>query len=306
MNATLYSEIQNLLTSITNDIIGMNDSLDGQLTDLLNDIINNNDDLRDWLDIVLRQLDSNLTAANETLQIQMSELDEYVDGFNNSLQNDLGNILSELQFHDSKTGQNHSDIIDMLNDLLSGGIGAEGIADLKTMLTNLAGNLSATNQSIADDILGVVGDIDEFERETNEKLDEINETLADLTKLDNILTELGLLDSALKDAEENLEQEINEIPTDKAEDEERIGFTELLIIIVIVLLIVNLLVGLMGMKRKGEGSNDQNPIQLGATQYPQIYQQPLQQNLPPKPSSEEEAPLEERENKSPPPPPHSD
>jgi vacuolar-type H+-ATPase subunit I/STV1 len=231
----------------------------------------------------------------------MNDLDEYVDGFNSSLQTELGDILTALQLHDSITGQNHSDIITMLDDLLSGSIGTEGIADLKTMLTNLAQNLSSTNQSIASDISSVVGDIDEFERITSQKLNEINQTLAELIKLDSILTELAQLDSALQDAEENLEEEINEIPTEKAEEDESIGFIEILLMIAIVLLLVNLIVGLMGMKRKREEPPDQIPMQLGAPQQPQPYQQPPQMETPPDTTTNEEMIPENKEQEFPPP-----
>ncbi len=245
VNASLANEIQNLLTSITSEITDINSSLSDQLTNLLNDMSTDNDALRNWLELVLGAIDTNLTTTKNTLQNQLSDLEDYVNGFNDTLQGDLGDISSAIQLHDESTGEDHSDIISQLDDLLAGGIGAEGIADLKTMLVNLAANLSDHSQSIADDILEVVNIIETFEEETDQRLEGINSTLDDLAKLQTILDDLNDLDSDLQSAQTS----IDEIPKEKEEGEE-FGITHSLLIVVIVLLIINLLVTLMG--RKGE------------------------------------------------------
>jgi hypothetical protein len=248
VNLSLSADIQNLLSSITNEVSGMNSSLSDQLTSLLNNMTTDNDALRIWFDLVRSAMEANLTATNNALQTQLNDLDAYIQGFNDSLKSDIGGILSELQSHDDITGQNHTDIKDKLDQLLSGGIGAEGIEELKTMLINLAGNLSEHNQSIANDIMNVVNEIEDFETQTSQKLDDVDNTLDDLAKLDSILTDLGALDQNLQDAQAS----INEIPTEK-EEEEGFGIAEGLLIVVIVLLIINLLLTLMGRKGRESG-----------------------------------------------------
>lgn len=250
VNVSLSNEIQLSLLDITDNVSKMNISLSGQLTYLLNQTTTNISVLRTWLDLVLGALDANLTATNDTLQIQLNELDAYIEGFNDTIESDIGGILIELQLHDDISGQNHSDIKEKLNQLLSGGIGAVGIGELKTMLTNLAGNLSEHNQSIADDIIGVVDSISVFETQISQKLDGINKTLDQLTKLDNILTELNDLDQDLETAQ----AAIDDIPMEKEEEEEQFGTSEGLLIIIIILLVIILLLMITGrVKPKADG-----------------------------------------------------
>ncbi len=273
VNSSLANDIQNLLVNITDNVTKMNSSLSVQLTDLLNQTTTDNNALRTWLDLVLGAIDANLTAANDTLQAQLSDLDTYIQGFNDSIKSDIGGILSDLQSHDDITGQNHSDIKDKLDQLLSGGIGAEGFEELKNMLINLAANVSTYNESIAQDIEGVVDEIDNFETGTTQRLAAINSTLDDLAKLDSILTDLSELNQDLQAAQAS----INEIPTEK-EEEEGFGIAEGLLIVVIVLLIINLLFTLMG--RKGRES--------GAEVIPEEEVEPESMELEEEPEVEEE------------------
>ncbi|UCG70747.1 MAG: hypothetical protein JSV09_07020 [Thermoplasmata archaeon] len=246
VNASLTYDIQNLLTSITDDVAELNSSLSYQLTNLLNNMTTDNESLRTWLDLVLGALDTNLTDTRVVLETQLDDLGEYMAGFNYSLKSDLGGIIADIQAHDSDTGQNHSDINDKLNQLLMGGIGAEGIAELKIMLTNLAQNLSEHNQSIANDIIEVVYDIEDFETQTGQKLDNINSTLDDLAKLDSILADLDDLDQDLQAAQAS----IDDIPKEKEED---FPIAEGLLFVVIALLILNLLAPLIGRKGRESG-----------------------------------------------------
>lgn len=248
VNASLSAEIQSLLADITSDIVETNASLSNQLTGLLNNMTTDNDALRSWLDIVLDAIDTNLTATKNTLQSQLSDLDTYVKGFNNSLQSDLSGILSALQLHDENTGENHSDIKYVLDQLLSGGIGAVGLEELKDMLIDLAGNLSDVNQSIANDILGVVDDIESFEADTSQKLEDIDTTLNDLAKLDSILGDL-----------QDLEDSIEDVSAEDEDEEEGFGLVEILLIIVLVLLVINLLVTMMGGRRGKAGFEEGIP-----------------------------------------------
>ncbi len=256
VNTSLSADILNLLTTITDDISGTNASLSDQLTSLLNNMTTDNNALRTWLEMVLDAIDTNLTVTKNTLQNQLSDLNASMNTFYNDLNNGISDISLALQSHDTNTGDNHSDIIGKLNDLLAGGIGAEGIEELKTMLINLAGNLSEHNQSIADDIMDVVADIEDFETQTSQKLDDIDNTLDDLAKLDSILTNLDELDQNLQAAQSS----IDEIPTEK-EEEEGFGIVEGLLFVVIVLLVINILVTLTSGRRRNVGGEEAIPAE---------------------------------------------
>ena len=253
VNNSLFDDIQNLLASITNDIIGMNSSILNQLTDLLDNITTEQDALQQWLNIVFKELDDNLTTTNFTLHQQMNDLDFSLTTFYNSLTSDIGDIQSVLQLHDKNTGQNHSDTITLLDDLLDGQIEKVKITELKTILENLAENMSGYNQSLADDILVIVDNIDEFKGKTDEQLERINETLDNIAKLEVILSNIEALNQDLDDGNQQLQDSISEIPTEKKE-EEAFGITEGLLIIVLVLLIINLVLTLTlkGRKRAEE------------------------------------------------------
>jgi hypothetical protein len=228
MNASLFDEIQNLLTGITNDIT-----------------------LRTWLEIVLAVIDSNLTAANDTLQSQLGDLDTAISTFYGSLDSNIGNISSDLLNHDTSTGQDHSDIITILNGL-QGDIGDADLEELKAMLTDLAQNVSTYNESLAGDIEEVIGSMGEFEVQTSQQMAAINSTLNDIAKAEEVLKELQDLDDALDAQNQQLQDSFDEIPTEKAE-EEKTNMTDTLLMLVLVLLIINLLMMILGSRRKNAG-----------------------------------------------------
>jgi hypothetical protein len=249
MNASLADDIQNLLSKITNDIIDLNSSLESRLTHLLENVTTGNTDLKDWFDIVIGAIDSNLTSTNDTLQSRINDLDTFMTDFYSDLFSDLSDITSQLQTHDIITGQNHSDIIEKLHELTEGGTGEMDLGELQAMLASLATNVSSFNESIATDMDLVGQNIDSFETNTNEKLTAINNTLSDLTHMENILKDLEILNQSLTSGNQQLKESIDEIPTEKQE-EEGFGATEGLLVVVLVLLIINLLVMLKG--RKGQ------------------------------------------------------
>jgi hypothetical protein len=252
MNASLAADIQNLLSSITDDVIAMNSSLSDDLTTLLNTMTTNDDALRTWLEFVLAEIDSNLTKANDTLQSKITGLDASMTNFYNNLDTDLGDIISDLQDHDIETGKNHTDIIDMLSTLQTG-VGDIDLDELKTILSNLAGNLSAQNESIASALDEVVGDIGTFETQTTQRLTDISNILDDLATWEDILAELTALDGAITQGNQQLQSSIDEVPTEKAEEEAAFGIAGILLLVVIVLLIINLLLMLMKGKKEEPG-----------------------------------------------------
>lgn len=248
-NATeILNQLQIVDQNILDAISGLNTSTSAQLTNLLNNMTAEHENLEQWLDIVLDGIEYDLAAANETLHKQLSDLDASMTSFFYNLNSDISDIRSGLIEHDKKSGQNHSDIIGLLDDLLAGQIEKEKIHELRTFLINLAGNLSGHNQTIADDIMDVVEDIDKFEVETDTQLERINKTLEDLAKLEQILGDLQALDQSLEQAEEEIQDSIDERST-KEEDEERFVMLELFLIIVLILLVINMILTLMTRKK---------------------------------------------------------
>jgi hypothetical protein len=244
-----------------NDIETRIDHLNETINDIQNRVIDirfeldnmnlNDSALRIWLDAVLFSIDINLTQTNETLHNQLKDLDILITSFYNTLRTDIGGILSALQLHDNTTGENHSDIIDILSDLLNGQIEEEKIDDLRTKLINLAQNLSSHNQSIANNILDVVNDIDTYKTETQQKLNAINTTLVNLVKLDAIIDDLISLNQLFQ----TMEEDMQESKSKEEEIDDKIIIIELLMIIVLVLLFINLILTLYGNRLKGSDRN---------------------------------------------------
>jgi parallel beta-helix repeat protein len=250
VNASLAFDIQNLLMSITNDLIGMNSSLSNKLTSLFDNLTTDVAAFRAWLTIVLGAIDTNLTETKATLEGQLVDLRDYMAGLNDSLKSDLSNVIADIQMHDSNTGQNHSDIISMLQSIQSG-VGGIDITSLKNMLSDLASNVSTFDQSIAADIQVLVNDISQFEMGAIQKLDGINNTLDELARWENVLSKLEELETDLEAAEENLSASIEDVPSDV---DMGLGVTEGLLIVVIFLLVAILLATLMGRRDNKNGT----------------------------------------------------
>jgi hypothetical protein len=270
LNQTLPSKIDNLSLQLTdvNDSIqnslldvslklgDINSSLSNQLTSLLNNLTTDHNALRNWFDLVLDELDNNLTATRNTLESQISNLNSTINEFYLNLDGELGNIISSLITHDTETGENHSDIITILNDLLNNDdLQSLELSSLKTLLTNLAMDISEYNESIANDILQVAGDIDEFSPKTDDQVEDIENTLGDLAKLEDIISDLAELDQSLQNVNDDLKDSIED-ESKEEEIEDRVKFVEMLIILVIILLIVNLIFTLVMGLRKQKGKED--------------------------------------------------
>jgi parallel beta-helix repeat protein len=251
MNDTLFTEIQSLLASITDDIIGMNGSLSDELTSLLNSLTSDNNALQSWLDIVLKAIDSNLTNAETVLTNKIDDINTSMTTFNSNLLNDLAGIVSSIQLHDNKTADNHSQIVSDLNNIISGGTDEVDLSELKAMLTNLALNLSTSNESLASDLMTISDDISSFENQMAQDLDQVNAALQDLDDIQNIITKLNNLNTNLTTGNDQLEEKIDQIPKEKGEEEEGFGLTQILLILVLVLVLINLLVMLLGRKKGG-------------------------------------------------------
>ena len=137
-------------------------------------------------------------------------------------------------------------------------------------------------------------------------MDDINNTLGALAHLQNILAELDALEISLSEAEQQLQESIDEIPTDKEEKEDQIGLVEILLLVILILLIINILVSIMGGKKR---KSDEQPVQptYGHSEKPILPAQPQV------PMEEGNPPIEDEQSRSidknedlpqvPPPPP---
>ncbi len=273
MNASLFSELQYLLTSITSDIIGMNASLSDELNTLLTTMTTDSNALRSWLDIVLTQIDANLTNAENVLAGKMDDLNNTMKEFNDNLVADLGDILSSVSDHDLATGENHTEIVGKLDDLLSGGVGEVDLSELASMITSLASNLSSSNQSLSDDLLGIADGISLFQDEVSQDLADIDSAIQDIEDVQEVLNKLEDLETNLTLANDQLENKIDDIPTEKEEEEAGFGMTEILLLVVIVLLVIILLVTLMGKKGK-EDRIPEEPRKVEKEPEPVVTEEP--------------------------------
>jgi beta propeller repeat protein len=104
VNSTLSDDIQDLLVSITADVIGMNASLSDELTPLLNDMTTDSNALRTWLELVLSEMDANLTATNNSLAYlakwedvltKLDALDQALQDGNQQLQTSIDDVSTD-------------------------------------------------------------------------------------------------------------------------------------------------------------------------------------------------------------------
>jgi hypothetical protein len=252
------TDIKNLINALDNLIQNENTQTRDQLIDNATEILNRLDlldqDIVDEIEGMNNTIAAQLTATRNSIENQLKDLNSTIQQFYDDLDSDLGNILISLLEHDDETGENHTDIIATLEELLdSGDLRSLSLENLKSMLMTLAGNVSSYNQSLANDILGVVGDIDDFESDTQDRLDTINRTLNDLAKLEDILEDLALLNNELSAVEDNLQDSIED-KSKEEEIEDRIKWLEMLVLLIIILLIVNIIMTLVvGIRKKGSG-----------------------------------------------------
>jgi hypothetical protein len=209
---------------------------------------------------MLSTLDSNVTAYSTDIQDLQGQLMGLVQSQGNmtreQLLQNVSDILGQMKgvdadimAHDDDVKENLTTLQDLINN-----IGNMDLSEILRALFELEGNLTAIDTSLAQDIEDVEDAVEEFIIDIQGDLDAINATLEELQKLQDILDDLGELDTALTQGNEELKAEIDEIPTEKKEEEEGMGTTELLLIVVLVLLIVNILISLMKGKSKDDGS----------------------------------------------------
>lgn len=232
VNTSLSSKIQSMIVNITDEIGELNGSISDELANIFGDLKADNDALSTWLEIVLEALDANMTQTKNTILSQLTDLECHILNYNDSIRISLEDILSELEFHDERTGQNHTEIKNIINDMVVGGIGSTDLEEMKTILFDLAEDIHGNNQSIANDISSVALNIESFEDETSRKLEDINTTLQDLAKLDTIIADLNAMDQSLESVE-------NEAKNSK----EMQGFNYIVIIIFLTLMLIILLMG---------------------------------------------------------------
>ncbi len=236
VNATLASGILSSVRSINDRVSTLDTSVTGDI-----------EDLRVWMDQLLTALDDKLVGTNATLMNQMDQVERNAGNLYDTLSTDifllkvrLGRIDSDLADEDAGIRADIAALSAMLADL-------EGtsLAEMGVLMDRLSANVSAYDQSTADDLARLSADIAAFEQGTGEDIAGIETSLGELATLGTILADLEALDADLKAAQEELDRSVQD-----AGDEQtaRSHLNMALVVLVIALLAVALLL-LLTMKR---------------------------------------------------------
>ncbi len=186
----------------------------------------------------------------------------------------MQSLDAEIVTHDDDVKDNLSTLQDLINN-----IGAMDISDILGALYEMEGNLTAIDLSLVQDIEDVEDAVEGFVMDIQGDMDAINATLDELQKLQDILDDLAALDTALEQGNDELKAEIDEIPTEKKEEEEGFGMVEVLLIVIFVLLLVNLLVGLMGRKGEKEGGMEALPEKRAKPESKETWEEPEEESF---------------------------
>jgi hypothetical protein len=109
------------------------------------------------------------------------------------VESDLQGLRSNISSHDSHVKDDLTDISDIISDLEN-----MRMADLESDLSDLSQSVSSHNIGMGQYIMVVDQSVTDFEDEMDERLENINETLKDLNKLDAIIGDISELDSSIQ------------------------------------------------------------------------------------------------------------
>jgi len=250
----LESNLSAQHTTITDAIDTLNDTIAGVPGLSTQDIL---DKINESI-AMLSTLDSNVTTYSTDIQDLQGQLMGLVQDQGNMTRDQLlqnvSEILGQMQdldadivSHDDDVKQNLTTLQDLINN-----IGAMDLSDIMMALADLEGNLSAYDTVLASDIAYVQDSVVNFQTDIEGRLEEINDTLDEIAKLEDIMVELEALETNILAGQQQLDDEINEIPTEKEEKEEGFGLAVGLLIVVILLLLVNLLLTFTGKGKNKE------------------------------------------------------
>ena len=244
LNTDLSADIQSGVDSITMDLAGMNASLAADLMAVKDDILADNEALETWLDLVLTALEMEMDEANRSMHEAMTDLSNDLDDYYTTLDADMMEVMRQLAASEANLSDENlglagdiATLSQMMQDL-----SAETLDDLSAKLRDIAGNLSDLDEATAGSLTDLADDIDDFSQQTRSDTDEIDSTLEDLAKLDQLITDLETLNSDLEATEQSIS---DDVLTTHDEQMGRsfvnmllAGFVLVLIIIVILLLMM--------------------------------------------------------------------
>jgi hypothetical protein len=274
MNSSLSNQLNSLLSTVSSDIasfrvwmqttLGAIDAnitstrnfLGSQIANLDASVTSSFNSLQNNLSVVLAALlahdassGENHTAIINLLGTEIANLNASMTSFFVSLQNSVSVVLAALQAHDASSGENHTAIRNVLDQLLAGAIDAGKLDAIENTLLNLSADISATNQTLASLILNVVNDIDAFHYDMIQRLTFINNTLLNLAKLDQILSQLSALDQSLNQAQIEINSNVQDAANAQSS---KIDTNTMMLYVLMVLVILSMVVNLIGKRKHGK------------------------------------------------------
>jgi hypothetical protein len=215
----------------------------GDILDRINDSI-----------AILEDLDSNMTSHDADIDNALNQLMFLVANQGNMTRDQLlqnvSDIMNQMQdldadivSHDNEVNGNLSTIEDLI-----GSIGAMDVSDIMIALADLEGNLTQIDNDMAQDVADIGQDVENFQTDTEDRLDKINTTLLELEKLDDIVADLEALETNVAEGHQQLEEDINEILTEKEE-----GTGSELTLMLVLMFIIMIVIMIMVLFMKGMG-----------------------------------------------------
>jgi hypothetical protein len=199
----------------------------------------------------IQSLDNNMTIHDSDIKAVLNTLSVLIeiehDLTRTELLENLTVIFCELQNLDANITSHDQDVEDSLmtvSDLIEN-LGALDVSELSNKLTDLTMNVSEHNANIGEEIAAIDQSITDFQNDINEKLIEINRSLFDLAKLDDIINDLTELDQSFKSME-------NE---SKNGDEEQ-DFNFIVLMVFLALMMILLIVGAIFLIRENKMLKD--------------------------------------------------
>jgi hypothetical protein len=236
VNATLASGILSSVRTINERVSALDTSVTGDV-----------EDLRSWMDQVLTALDGELAGTNSTLVDRMDQVEGNAEDLYDTLSTEIHLLMVRLAMIDSDLAEEDADIRADIAALSAMMADLEGttIAEIGETMDRLSTNVSAYDQSTADDLARLSEDIAAFEQGTGEDMAGIETSLGKLVTLGTILDDLEALDSDLKAAQDELDRSVQDAGEEQTSQSH---LNMVLVVLVIALMAVTLLL-LFTMKR---------------------------------------------------------
>ncbi len=231
----LYSQIMNQTADLTILLDGLDMKIDGL-----------NITMQDGLASALSDILAAINADTAYLDSRIAELENAMDGFYNDLNNSLADLKGMLMSHD----ENMTDELALLDDTIRD-LNSLTLAELTQRLNWISTNLSSHDIGTLLYLQALNQDIMDFQDNINGTLADIDDTLADLAKLDEIRADLFTLAENLEAAEASV---IDKVGAESSEQQGNQNTIMLLLIIVIILLIINTVISM----RKGGKDKDKS------------------------------------------------